>query len=448
MCCHSMNKRLAKVTDVSRYVPTLLIFLLLFFAKDLSANEGNLLTLKDCINIALKQSPLIKTSELDIDASSEGYKASRGAILPRLDLNASYLKENQDIPFIPAQSTKIPAKFSDEVYSWNISMKIPLYEGGRLWSQINVSSVEKEIQGLKRDFTIQDVIANVTNTFNKLLQLKELRSAYQKSVEALERQRENTSLLVKTGRAANIELLRIDVQLANERQNLIKTEEAMNRTKNTLAFLMGIKSIEGIEVSGSLEKNERLESVNVDELIRARPDVLLFEKRVAQSKIKVDIASSKRYPSVSLVGNYGNRAGSGMNDREEVWEAGVVASLNIFDGGITSAEIRRERILLEKAKEELRQAELRARLEIENALSLLKEAEERLKASEKAVAQSEEALRIEELKYKTGAGTITDVLLAQSAMSLSNANYYQALYDYNTAITEYKRAAGILEVRR
>jgi outer membrane protein len=443
-----MNKRLAKVTDVSRYVPTLLIFLLLFFAKDLSANEGNLLTLKDCINIALKQSPLIKTSELDIDASSEGYKASRGAILPRLDLNASYLKENQDIPFIPAQSTKIPAKFSDEVYSWNISMKIPLYEGGRLWSQINVSSVEKEIQGLKRDFTIQDVIANVTNTFNKLLQLKELRSAYQKSVEALERQRENTSLLVKTGRAANIELLRIDVQLANERQNLIKTEEAMNRTKNTLAFLMGIKSIEGIEVSGSLEKNERLESVNVDELIRARPDVLLFEKRVAQSKIKVDIASSKRYPSVSLVGNYGNRAGSGMNDREEVWEAGVVASLNIFDGGITSAEIRRERILLEKAKEELRQAELRARLEIENALSLLKEAEERLKASEKAVAQSEEALRIEELKYKTGAGTITDVLLAQSAMSLSNANYYQALYDYNTAITEYKRAAGILEVRR
>jgi outer membrane protein len=448
MCCHSMNKRLAKVTDVSRYVPTLLIFLLLFFAKDLSANEGTLLTLKDCINIALKQSPLIRTSELDIDASSEGYKASRGAILPRLDLNASYLKENQDIPFIPAQSTKIPAKFSDEVYSWNISMKIPLYEGGRLWSQINVSSVEKEIQGLKRDFTIQDVIANVTNTFNKLLQLKELRSAYQKSVEALERQRENTSLLVKTGRAANIELLRIDVQLANERQNLIKTEEAMNRTKNTLAFLMGIKSIEGIEVSGSLEKNERLESVNVDELIRARPDVLLLEKRVAQSKIKVDIASSKRYPSVSLVGNYGNRAGSGMNDREEVWEAGVVASLNIFDGGITSAEIRREKILLEKAKEELRQTELRARLEIENALSLLKEAEERLKASEKAVAQSEEALRIEELKYKTGAGTITDVLLAQSAMSLSNANYYQALYDYNTAITEYKRAAGILEVRR
>jgi outer membrane protein len=443
-----MNKKLAKVTDVSRYVPTLIIFLLLFFAKDLFANEGNLLTLKDCINIALKQSPLIKTSELDIDASSEGYKASRGAILPRLDLNASYLKENQDIPFIPAQSTKIPAKFSDEVYSWNISMKIPLYEGGRLWSQINVSSVEKEIQGLKRDFTIQDVIANVTNTFNKLLQLKELRSAYQKSVEALERQRENTSLLVKTGRAANIELLRIDVQLANERQNLIKTEEAMNRTKNTLAFLMGIKSIEGIEVSGSLEKNERLESVNVDELIRARPDVLLLEKRVAQSKIKVDIASSKRYPSVSLVGNYGNRAGSGMNDREEVWEAGVVASLNIFDGGITSAEIRREKILLEKAKEELRQAELRARLEIENALSLLKEAEERLKASEKAVAQSEEALRIEELKYKTGAGTITDVLLAQSAMSLSNANYYQALYDYNTALIEYKRAAGILEVRR
>ncbi|MFN3479729.1 MAG: TolC family protein, partial [Thermodesulfovibrionales bacterium] len=242
------------------------ISLVLAFAMNVSADEGKTFTLQDCIDIALKQSPLIRTSELDIEASHEGYKASWGAILPRLDLNAAYLKENQDIPYIPAQSAKIPAKFSDEVYSWNISLKIPVYEGGRLWSNLDISSIETEVQRLKRDFTIQDVVANITNTFNKLLQLRELKAAYQKSVEAIQRQKENTSLLVKTGRAANIELLRIDVQLANERQNLIKAEETINRTKNTLAFLMGIQPSMIADVSGRLEAVEKVNIGNLSEL--------------------------------------------------------------------------------------------------------------------------------------------------------------------------------------
>ncbi|MFN3479728.1 MAG: TolC family protein, partial [Thermodesulfovibrionales bacterium] len=174
----------------------------------------------------------------------------------------------------------------------------------------------------------------------------------------------------------------------------------------------------------------------------------LLAKKTEQAKTRIGIASSKRYPSISIVGNYGSRAGSGMNGNEEVWEVGVVVSLNIFDGGMTSADIKKERVLYERAKEELRQAELRAETEIKNALSLLKEAEHRIDASEKAVAQSEEALRIEELKYKTGAGNITDVLLAQSAMSIAQANYYQALYDYNTSLIEYKRATGMIEVKK
>lgn len=420
------------------------LYLVLIFNLNVSADEGRTFTLQDCIDIALKQSPLISVSKLDIDAAREGYKAARGAFFPRLDLNAAYLKENQDIPYIPAQSTKVPAKFSDEIYLWNISLRIPVYEGGRLRSNLDISSIDMEVQKLKSEFTTQDIIANITNTFNKLLQLKELKAAYQKSVEALQRLKEDTSLLVKIGRAANIELLRIDVQLANEKQNLIKTEEAINRTKNALAYLMGIQPSLIADISGRLDAMEKLNTDNVEILIKSRPDIVLIAKKTEQARKGIGVVSSKRYPSISIVGNYGRRAGSGMNGNEEVWESGVVISMNIFDGGITSAEIQKAKIFYERAKEELRQAELRALLEIENALSLLKEAEHRIKAAEKAVAQSEEALRIEELRYKTGAGNITDVLLAQSAMSLAQANFYQALYDYNTALVEYKRATGTI----
>jgi outer membrane protein TolC len=427
---------------------TVITFLILTESGIAYADGGKTLTLNECIDIALKQSPLIKSSNLDIEVSREALNISKGSLFPRLDLSASYFKENQDIPYIPAQSPKIQPKFSDQVYSWNLNLRMPIYEGGRLAGQVNISEIEKVIQSSRNEFTIQDLIANVTNTFNKILQLKKVKDANIKSVEALERQKKNVELLVKAERAAEVELLRVDVQLASEMQNLIKTDEAISRLMNTLALFMGVDVRDIRDVTGSLRAKEKIVVENVDVLLTSRPDIVALSKKVEQSKIRIDVVSSKRYPSVSLIGNYGNRAGAGFNQREEVWEAGVIASINLFDAGIISAEVRREKALYQKAEEELRYAKLKARVEVDNALSLLREAEQKLTVAEKAVAQSEETLRIEELKYRAGAGTITDVLLSESAMSLANANYYQTLYDYNSAITELKKATGTIEVKR
>ncbi|MEW6118145.1 MAG: TolC family protein [Nitrospirota bacterium] len=424
----------------------MLLFLSMLSSSALAEGAPEAFTLNECIAVALKQSPLIKSAEFDIEAARASFHISKGALFPRLDANAAYLKENQNIPYIPAQATNIPAKFSDEVYSWNLYLRVPVYEGGRLSRQVAVAELEKAVQQARKEFTVQDLVANLTNTFNKFLQLKELKKAYEKSVEALERQRKNTELLVRSGRTAQVELLRVEVQLAGEQQNLIKTDEAIIRTKNTLAFLMGVQASDVRDITGTFAPVAEIKQADAYELMKSRPDILALSQRTEQAKRRIAIAAGKRYPAVALIGNYGNRAGQGLHDREEVWEAGVVATINLFDAGITSSEIRREESLYKKAAEELRLAELKGKLEVDNALSSLREAENRLSVAKKAVVQSEESLRIEELKYKTGAGTITDALLAQSAMSLAQANYYQALYDQASALTEYKRSTGSIGV--
>ncbi len=411
-----------------------------------AADAGRIFTLRECLGIALQQSPLLRSAALDSEAATEALRSSKGALLPRFDLNAAYLKENQAIPYIPAESMTIPAKFSDQVYFWNASLRIPVYEGGRLTSLVALAELEKDIQLARLAFTQQELVANIMNTFNKILQLRELKKANVIAVEALERQRGNAELLVKAGRTANLELLRIDVQLAGERQNLVKTGEAINRTKNLLALFMGIGAHEIRDISGSLRAEGTIKEGEKINLIKSRPDIVILSEKVKQSGKRVDIAGARRYPAVALIGNYGNKAGAGLEDRKDVWEGGVVASINLFDGGITAADVRREQVLQKKTVEELRLAELKAETEIENALSSFREAKQRREVAQRALDQSGEALRIEELKYKTGAGTVTDVLLAQSAMSFAQANYYQALYDNEAAIVEYRRATGKLEV--
>ena len=430
-------------------LPTaLLVILLLATATTVSGAENKTtLTLKDCIGLALEKSPLIRASGFDVKAAQASLRASKGALFPRVDLSSLYMKENQPVPYIPAESMTIPAKFSDDFSAWGLYLRIPVYEGGRLVKQIKISKIETEIQSSRENFTLQDVVANVTNTFNKLLHLKALRQAQEKSVEALEGQHKNTDLFVQAGRAAKVELLRLDVQLASEKQNLIRTIEAMSRAKDTLAFFIGVGRDEIHELDGSLDVEEKINDTDRDRFVKSRPDVVAALKKVEQGEFRVGAAKGKRYPSVSLVGDYGNRARGVFRDRKEVWEAGVMASINLFDGGVIASEIERERVLAKRAEEELRQTEMKARLEVDGALSSLREAMARLDVAHRATAQAEESLRIEALKYKTGAGTVTDTLLAQSARSLADANYYQALYDYNAAIVEFKKATGTIEVK-
>jgi outer membrane protein len=70
---------------------------------------------------------------------------------------------------------------------------------------------------------------------------------------------------------------------------------------------------------------------------------------------------------------------------------------------------------------------------------------ERVHATEKAIEQAKESLRIEREKYDLGKGAIVDVLDAQSALLDSQTNYYRALADYNVALAQLRLATGAQE---
>ncbi|MEZ0328759.1 MAG: TolC family protein [Dissulfuribacterales bacterium] len=400
--------------------------------------------LQKAIEVALHQSPVLKSAQADEEVAQAAFEGAKAALWPKIDLNASYFKENQPIPYIPAQAIDIPAKFSDEIYAWSIFLRLPIYEGGRLVGQVQVSRIERSSQAFLRQMTLNDLVANVTNTFYKCLQLKQLISAYELSVSAMKQQRKDMEVRFKLGRIAQVELLRMDVQLAAEERRLVAAQEGLKRSRNALAFFMGINSYELPDLRGEINANEGILQVDITTLVQSRPDVVAIKHRVQAERERLNVVKAKRYPSISLVSDYGNRAGAGLSNREEVWEAGVTASLNIFDGGVISSELAKQQAAVAKAEETLRLLELRAQKEIEDAISALNEAKERLKLAETSVLQAKEALRIEELRYKTGSTNITDFLLSQSAMSLAEADRLQALYDYNAALTEFKRATGAI----
>jgi outer membrane protein TolC len=114
----------------------------------------------------------------------------------------------------------------------------------------------------------------------------------------------------------------------------------------------------------------------------------------------------------------------------------------LFDGGLITAKVKEEFSALAAAQERLRKLNLQVRQEVETAVLDVRSTSERVKATEKAVEQARESLRIEILKYNLGAGSITDVLDAQSALLQTETTYYRALSDFRIAVARLKLAVG------
>ncbi len=408
------------------------------------------LTLQSAVEIALKESPFIASKKSLVSAFGQRTKAAKGAMLPRLDAYTYYKRLSDPQLVIPMKALgSTDATFSRDHYGLGLTLKIPLYEGGRLRKGITIAELSKAVSEQDLNMTRQELIYNVTNLFNQILFLRDLKRAQDETLKALKKVRKDAQTRLDVGRLAPVDLLRIDTQIAEQESSLVATREEMTRAMATLAQLMGrepgtIKDVSGRLVErdpGHLDyKQERLEK-----LIDERPDIQKAKREMELAAQGISFEKGLHLPRVELVGDYGRKAGSGLEGDEEIWSAGIVLSLNIFSGGVISAKVREAEARYLAARNGYEHLRLKALKDVEHAVSEILEAKRRLHAARTAVKSAEESFRIEEIKYQKGAGTVTDSLLAQAAWLQARANLCRALFDSELAFMDYKLAIGRVE---
>lgn len=407
------------------------------------------LSLRNCLERAMTDNPLLSEAKLAVAASDKSIDSARGKHLPRVSVDGNYTARQDPIPFIPAQSITIFPHFASEFASWAVALQLPIYQGNQVVNGVKLAEIRKSLQEDNLSLTRNEIIANTVNTYNKLLQLAKLREASQASVRALEDQMKQSRLLYDVGRIARVDLLKVDVQLANERQRLLSIDEALENLSGTLRYLMG-ERIQGptgiLALSGTLALQEF--SADFDKSLETarmkRPEYLIAAKGIAEAGVNRDIAKGKLLPTVGAIAGYLDQYGFNPSYSEANWFTGVNVSIPIFDKSLYD-DVVRERILEDKAGKRLAAVENQIRVDIQSALSSIRESRNRVLTTALAVEQAAESFRIEQEKYKSGAGAVTDLLLAEAAFVNAVANNTQALFDYNAALVAYRKVTGTLE---
>jgi len=407
------------------------------------------LSLKDCIGKALKTNPSLAESYLGVQAAAKGVDSARSNHLPRLFLDSNYTQRQDPWPYIPAQSNIIGPHFSDNFASWTVLMSLPIYKGGQIANGVELARLRKTLQEENQALNRNEIIANTVNTYNKLLQLQKLHEASQASVAALENQVKDSRLLFKVGRIAKADLLKVEVQLANERQRLLSIEEGLANLSGTLHFLMG-ESLGGPAAIPVLTDRLALHEFTADfqqglaAAKKNRPEYRMAVTGIQEAEINRRLARGKLFPSLHAYAGYLDQYGFNPGYQEANWFTFFNLSMPLFEKSLYD-DLSREKILEEKAGKRLQSADNQLRLDLQTSISSLMESKSRVLTAQKVIEHAQESFRIEEKKYASGAGAVVDLLFAQSAYVTAVANHSQALFDYNAAIVSYRKVTGTLE---
>ncbi len=339
-------------------------------------------------------------------------------------------------------------EFDDLLVQGSTSISYTLFDGGHRSGAIASARSEVDASTYDMENTRQNLIALVAQTYLNALTAQQTLAARDAGLKALEAERSRIEQLLENGRAARVELLRVQAALARARADKIQEETQLN---TMLALLLRLTRLNTATDSLVLEPvTARTESdlnraALLDEAVRSSPRVKELEARTESARLNFKAQRAGWFPTLDLTGTY-RSFGSAAGHFTAEWQAGVSLSYPIFTGGARSGRIAEARARFAATAERLRLARMDAQNAVDRALQQLRDAQARFEALQTAVRHQREVVHIEELALETGAGTQTDFLKSQADLTESEAQMIGAQYQVILATVELARVTGSLNV--
>lgn len=410
------------------------------------------LTLDEAIRVAMVNNPTVAATAYDVDAAQAQRDLAAGQRLPSLHVVSGYNHYLDGQRLIQPHENNQPGAFSRDIFGTDLVLTMPLFTGGRITSEIKAAELLQKAAEHRLSRTREELVFNVSSVFYGILAQREVIDSLEFSKKTLQEHLKRVSELITAKKAAKVDKLRTQVRVTDLQQRLVRQRNVLATQQRVLTNLLGLKKAANVKPAGKLVLAQAAvlgQDQALQQALSERPDYLAARSALEAQAKAVDAARAAQWPTVAMEGAYGGRWAAGTTGRSlgsdrsgDIGQAGVVVDIPIFEGGRIKARIRQERFRLMAARERLRQLELQVRLDVETAVLNIGSADERVKATQTAIDQAKESLRIEREMYDLGKGAITDVLDAQSALLDSQTNYYRALADYNVALAQLKLATG------
>ena len=411
------------------------------------------LTLEESIDIALKQSVIIQSAREGVAVSEARKKEAFTGFLPKLSTTYNYTHND------PAQYIKQPPPSpigtltvgTQDNYIWSLDARQPLFTGGRLEANYDISRLGLDASKHEEMGTVQDIVLEVKRSYYTILKARRLVGVAKQSVEQFIAQKDLAKNFYEVGLVPRNDYLQAEVRLADGTQSLVRTENRLEESHARFNTILRRPVSTPVAVVDILDYKPY--GKDFDECLQTamnnRPEIQVFSLRAEQAGKKVKVVESEFYPSVNLVGSYqrygdsADLSGSAYRNPEN-WAVAAVATWDLWEWGRTKysrdASVSQEK----QAVNALTNVKDQVALEVKNAWLAVKEAEKLIAVTQTSIEQADENYRINQERYREQVSRMTDVLDALTLLTFARASWSNALSDYHIALAALERAMGVI----
>jgi outer membrane protein len=432
------------------------VFLLVAMASAASmatAQNEPSLTLRDAIGIALEANLGVKQAVAEVRAAEAARKQRATEFLPTLSSTYSYLYRDQET----VQSIGGPGGAAGDFvinpqdeYNFVTSFKQPIFTGFALINQYKIADLGLDVAEISAKLKRQDVILDTQNAYYRILKTQKLVEVAEQTVVQITAQKEVSENFYQVGMSPLNALLQSQVQLANAKQALITALNNLEIAKAQFNTVLRRSVNSPVAVVDILDFAPFDKSIDycLDAARSNRLELQVADLNIDLAKRQVDLTERDFYPRINLQGNYARRGedwdvsgGEGISD-SAFWNIQATATWEFWQWGRTVYGRKEKLSRLSQAKFSKADTQDKIELEVKQAFLRIQESEKNILTVEKAIEQAKENLRITEEQYKEQVATQTDVLVAQTLLTETMTNYYNALYDFKIAKAVLNRAIG------
>jgi outer membrane protein len=411
-----------------------------------AASSGPLqLTLKQAVQLALKQNPQRLIAQLLVSESERNSQIARSALLPQAGIAASASLNQYNVQSIEHSHDRAPAgpfqvMQAGPTFSQSV-LNLPLirgYEIGREGTR-EARADEKTAR--------ETVVSAVVDQYLAILRALATRDAAMTRVELAQRLYDQASELQKTGIGLNIDTVRANVELQNERQNLIDADTQTRTTKYQLAALLDLPRDQELDVTDRLDffdlpvlEKEAL----LTQALTSRPEIRSLDSQERIAGLTVDSAREQRLPHLDFSGFWAYQ-GEHFSDALSAYTYAVSLQFPLFTGGRIRAEEAHAKLERQHVSENRRQLEAQIVDEVKSALDELNAARSSVDVANLGYKLAEEEVAQAQRRFAAGVTTNVEVITAQDELARASDNQIGALFQFNLSRAALAHATGEIE---
>lgn len=336
-------------------------------------------------------------------------------------------------------------------YIYSLTLSQTLFQGGKVGAGIRGAraferAAQAQLDDTREDITYRVKFAYLSALFaERMLEITEATQA--QTNEHLRR----VQLNHQVGSTSDYDLLRAEVELANQEPLVIAARNGYETARLELRRLVNIPVEQPIELTAAvLTEADSLPQVDTLALraeMADRSALAAAEANVDFRRQAVRVFRGDAYPALRFTMNYGGQAypQSGLPSSSEFrtdWNASVSISMPLFDGFRNRGIVQQARAELDRAEAQLAQVREGVAIQVEEARAEMERARALVSARRQTVAQAARAHQLASVRYANQIASAIEVSDARLALQQARVNEAQATRDYLLAIAGLERALG------